>query len=186
MTGAVLGFLLLWRDTVTMATLFLKNYLFIYFMTVHTLSLSSDTRKGYQIPLQMVVKSPSDCWELNSGPLEEQTVLLTTETSLQFLPSSNSYIRKTFNWSVLQVQRVSSLSSWQEGWQYRQTQCWMRKSSTSGLAGSRKREWHFKTLPQLTYFLQQGNTYSNKDTLPNSATSWEPMGFIFIQTTTGA
>jgi hypothetical protein len=26
------------------------------------------------------------CWELNSGPLEEQSALLTTETSLQSLP----------------------------------------------------------------------------------------------------
>ena len=26
---------------------------------------------------------PCDCWELNSGPLEEQPVLLTSEPSLQ-------------------------------------------------------------------------------------------------------
>ena len=26
---------------------------------------------------------PCSCWELNSGPLEEQSVLLTTEASLQ-------------------------------------------------------------------------------------------------------
>ena len=26
---------------------------------------------------------PCGCWELNSGPLEEQAVLLTTESSLQ-------------------------------------------------------------------------------------------------------
>ena len=26
---------------------------------------------------------PCDCWELNSGPLEEQSVLLTSEPSLQ-------------------------------------------------------------------------------------------------------
>jgi hypothetical protein len=31
---------------------------------------------------------PCGCWELNSGPLEEQSVLLTTEPSLQ--PSSSS------------------------------------------------------------------------------------------------
>ena len=34
------------------------------------------------------------------------------------------------------------------------------------------------------HFFQQGHTYSNKDTLPNSATPCEPMGAIFIQTTT--
>jgi hypothetical protein len=30
---------------------------------------------------------PCGCWELNSGPLEEQSVLLTTESSLQHHPS---------------------------------------------------------------------------------------------------
>ena len=49
---------------------FLKIY-FIYFMYVSTLLLSSDTRRWNQILLQMVV-----------GPLEEQSVLLTTELSL--------------------------------------------------------------------------------------------------------
>ena len=29
---------------------------------------------------------PCGCWELNSGPLEEQTMLLTTESSLQPIP----------------------------------------------------------------------------------------------------
>ena len=33
---------------------------------------------------------PFECWELNSGPLEEQLVLLTAEPSLQ--PSSFPYI----------------------------------------------------------------------------------------------
>jgi hypothetical protein len=30
-----------------------------------------------------VFEIPCDCWELNSGPLEEQPMLLTTEPSLQ-------------------------------------------------------------------------------------------------------
>ena len=32
---------------------------------------------------------PYGCWELNSGPLEEQAMLLTTEPSLQ--PPGNSF-----------------------------------------------------------------------------------------------
>ena len=32
---------------------------------------------------------PCSCWELNSGPLEEQTVLLTSESSLQ--PQRNTF-----------------------------------------------------------------------------------------------
>jgi len=34
---------------------------------------------------------PCGCWELNSGPLEEQTVLLTSEPSLQ--PDINKSLR---------------------------------------------------------------------------------------------
>jgi hypothetical protein len=47
-------------------------------MYVSTLLLSLDTRTGHQIPLQMVVS-----WELYSGPLEEQSELLTAEPTLQ-------------------------------------------------------------------------------------------------------
>jgi hypothetical protein len=35
---------------------------------------------------------PCGCWDLNSGPSEEQSVLLTAEPSLQ--PQSNSYKEK--------------------------------------------------------------------------------------------
>ena len=34
---------------------------------------------------------PCGCWELNSGPLEEQAMLLTTEPSLQ--PERKSFLR---------------------------------------------------------------------------------------------
>ena len=33
-------------------------------------------------------KPPCGCWELNSGPLEEQAMLLTTEPSLQSISLS--------------------------------------------------------------------------------------------------
>jgi len=52
--------------------------------------------------------SHHDYWELNSGPLEEQTVLLTSEPSLQ--PShGNSYEGKHLIGDVLQFQRFSPL-----------------------------------------------------------------------------
>jgi hypothetical protein len=38
-------------------------------------------RRGHQTPCE----PPCGCWELNSGRLEEQPVLLTTEPSLQLL-----------------------------------------------------------------------------------------------------
>jgi len=34
-------------------------------------------------PITDGCEPPCGCWELNSGPLEEQSVLLTTEPSLQ-------------------------------------------------------------------------------------------------------
>jgi hypothetical protein len=42
------------------------------------------TRRGHRISLHTDgCEPPCGCWELNSGPLEEQSVLLTTEPSLQ-------------------------------------------------------------------------------------------------------
>ena len=50
-----------------------------------TLLLSSDTPEECHIkgPITDGYKPPCGSWELNSGPLEEQSVLLTTEPSLQ-------------------------------------------------------------------------------------------------------
>jgi len=55
----------------------------IYFM--YTVAVFRHTRRGHEIPLQMVVKPPRGCQELNSGPLEEQPVLLTAEPFLQLI-----------------------------------------------------------------------------------------------------
>jgi hypothetical protein len=59
-------------------------YLFIYFMHVSTPPLlSSDTPEEGIRPHSRWHEPPCGCWELNSGPLKEQLVLLTTEPSLQ-------------------------------------------------------------------------------------------------------
>ena len=56
--------------------LFLKDFFKkICFIYVNTLSQSDPITEG--------CKPPCGCWELNSGPLEEQPVLLTAEPSLQ-------------------------------------------------------------------------------------------------------
>ena len=59
--------------------------LFTYFMYVSTLSLPPDTpEEGIETSLHIDgCEPPCGCWELNSGHLEEQSVLLTTESSLQ-------------------------------------------------------------------------------------------------------
>jgi hypothetical protein len=47
-------------------------------------TLSSDThQKRASDPITDVCEPPCGCWELNSGPLEEQSLLLTAEPSLQ-------------------------------------------------------------------------------------------------------
>jgi hypothetical protein len=45
--------------------------------------LSSDTTRWHQIPIRDGCEPTCDCWELNSGPLNDQSVLLTAEPSLQ-------------------------------------------------------------------------------------------------------
>ena len=53
-------------------------------MHMSTLQLSSDTHQKRASDLMTDgCEPPCGCWELNLGPLEEQTVLLTTESSLQ-------------------------------------------------------------------------------------------------------
>ena len=58
-------------------------------MSIHTpplLSCSLQTHeKRASDPITDGCEPPCGCWELNSGPLEEQSLLLTTETSVRSL-----------------------------------------------------------------------------------------------------
>lgn len=60
--------------------LLLKIYWF--YLYEYTVPILRQTKRGHQIILQMFF-IPSCCWKLNSGPLEEQSVLLTTDPSFQ-------------------------------------------------------------------------------------------------------
>jgi hypothetical protein len=57
------------------------------FIIIHkyTVAVFRHTRRGLQISLWVVVKPPCGCWDLNSGPLKEQS-LLTIEPSCQPAP----------------------------------------------------------------------------------------------------
>jgi hypothetical protein len=60
---------------------FFKEFFFLY---VSTLQLSSDTPGERESDvITHGCKPPCGCWDLNSEPLEEQSVLLTAEPSLQ-------------------------------------------------------------------------------------------------------
>jgi len=58
-----------------------KIYLFILCLRVHYYSQTHQKRASD--PITDGCEPPCGCWELNSGPLEEQSMLLTTEPSLQ-------------------------------------------------------------------------------------------------------
>jgi hypothetical protein len=63
----------------------------IYFIYEYTVAVFRHTRRGHQF-ITDAWESPCGCWELNSGPLEEQSVLLTAEPSLQ--PRKHSFTHK--------------------------------------------------------------------------------------------
>ena len=59
-------------------------HLFIYFMYTSTLSADIPAyQKRAWNPITDGCEPPCRCWELNSGPLEEQSELLTSEPSLK-------------------------------------------------------------------------------------------------------
>jgi hypothetical protein len=60
-------------------------YLFIYLFHVYeyTVAVFRHTRRGHQILITDGCEPPYGCWELNLGPLEEQSALLTAEPSPQ-------------------------------------------------------------------------------------------------------
>ena len=66
-------------------------------------------------PITDGCEPPHHYWELNLGPLEEHSVLLTTESSLQ-PDQGNSYKEKHLIGADLQIQRFSTLSSMLEAW----------------------------------------------------------------------
>ena len=55
----------------------------LFYVCEYTVAVFRHNRRGHHIPLQMVVSHHVvGCWELNSGLLEEQSVLLPAEPSL--------------------------------------------------------------------------------------------------------
>jgi hypothetical protein len=62
---------------------FLKIYLFFYLcIWVHRSCLQTQQKRASD-PIMNDCEPPCGCWELNSEPLEEQSVLLTSEPCLQ-------------------------------------------------------------------------------------------------------
>ena len=80
----------------------------------HHCSLQTHQKRASD-PITDGCESPCGCWELNSGPLEDQSVLLTPEPSLQPIYSL-SYIMKTFygRWGgpSIYIHEISCKSLW--------------------------------------------------------------------------
>ena len=64
----------------------LKRFALVYFILFnvceYTVAVFRHTRRASD-PITNGCEPPCGCWELNSGPLEEQSVLLTADPSLQ-------------------------------------------------------------------------------------------------------
>jgi hypothetical protein len=52
-------------------------------MSVYAVAIFRHSRRGHQIFVTDGCEPPRGCWDLNLGPLEEQSVLLTAEPSHQ-------------------------------------------------------------------------------------------------------
>jgi hypothetical protein len=63
-----------------------KIYLFYLYIRVHCSCFQTHQKRASD-PITDACEPPCGCWDLNSGPLEEQSVLLTAEPSLQPLYS---------------------------------------------------------------------------------------------------
>jgi len=70
---------------------------FAYMYVCVAWTYSTHRGQKYQIPWNWTLSwEPYGCWELNSGPLEEQPVLLTTEPSLQLSHGFRRDIHMTY------------------------------------------------------------------------------------------
>jgi hypothetical protein len=68
----------------SLSNMFLKDFIIFkrfYAYEYTTIALFRHIRRGH--PITDGCEPPCGCWELNSGPLEEKSVLLTKEPSLQ-------------------------------------------------------------------------------------------------------
>jgi hypothetical protein len=57
--------------------------LYLFFFNVFTIAFFLTHQKRSSDPITDGCEPPCGCWDLNSGPLEEQSVLLTAEPSRQ-------------------------------------------------------------------------------------------------------
>jgi hypothetical protein len=72
---------------------FLLKKIYLFIICVYTVAVFRYSRRGDQIFVMDGCEPPCGCWDLNSGPLEEQSVLLTAEPSYQ---PENPFLKAVF------------------------------------------------------------------------------------------
>jgi hypothetical protein len=71
-----------WGSLLTLPSTKFKSWDYLFKHVLHCLCLQSHQKRASD-PITDGCEPPCGCWELNSVPLEEQSVLLPTEPSLQ-------------------------------------------------------------------------------------------------------
>jgi hypothetical protein len=86
--------------------LFLLFLRFIYLFCVYKYTVVLQThQKRASDPITGGCEPPCGCWDLNSGPLEEQSVLFTAEPSLQ--THTHTHTPRFLLWLVFQMRLVA-------------------------------------------------------------------------------
>ena len=67
----------------------LKKKIYLFVLYEYTVNFFKQPRRGHQSLFSDGCEPSCGCWQLNSGPLEEQSVLLTDEPPLQ--PMKKNY-----------------------------------------------------------------------------------------------
>jgi hypothetical protein len=76
-----------WRPLLCYSRLFLFPFLDLFILCEYTIAVFRHSRRGHRTPITDGCDPPCGCWEMNSGPLEVQSVLLTAEPSISPAPS---------------------------------------------------------------------------------------------------
>jgi hypothetical protein len=74
--------------------IFIYLFIYLFIICVCTVAVFRHSRRGHQIFVTDGCGPPCSCWDLNSGPLGEQSVLLTAEPSHQPPPHTHTLFKR--------------------------------------------------------------------------------------------
>jgi hypothetical protein len=81
----------------------LPKIFYLFHVCGYTVAVFRHTRRGNRLPITDGCEPPCGFWKLNSGLLEEQSVLLTTEPSLQF----NQYCVSKWHFFIIKAMIIN-------------------------------------------------------------------------------